>query len=641
MSAEARDPRRLASESDRRRIFADQDGQCAMCGQDLDESFEVDHIVRHSDGGPTVLSNLRGLCDLCHDVAENEAPNRQNLRKWQQDALAQVLPILRDGKFATVNAAPGAGKTVFAAAATSSLLGSGLIERVVVFVPNLRLVGQWVDSAADRGLFLDPSPRYISERDGHAGAVYTYQALSNPETVDIIARDAERRPTLVILDEVHHLGRDEQGAHAAWSRAITSITGTFDYPNMPVLNLSGTLFRSNPTERIGTCNYVRRDANTVELVTDYDIATDQLITDGHLRNLVGVTLDADMEILDLRSGDVTASGVVDLDDSLAPGVKSQVIRQLMDDRDGFLVPSLERFLDVIRQQRNTLNGEPLKGLIICDTQRQAQLVHRTAVDHFADQFLGDIWKIATSDQGADAHREILEFQRNRDLSVLTSVRMVSEGFDQPRISAILYLSQVTAPLMLAQVAARAMRVTDAERDAGLRIPAYMMFPAIPALTEAVRTMMIGNMRLLNLPETCSGCGNAPEVCTCPRNNGTRQCPRCQMPRKYCVCPCAICGDSRYRCDCPRVRDDFLDVTVDGEARVDGYTANGAHVEGALVDLLGPALVDAGVPSVYAPLAASGLADKFATEDPMFMAEMTRATSRRRAERRADGIGGQS
>lgn len=282
----------------------------------------------------------------------------------------------------------------------------------------------------------------------------------------------------------------------------------------------------------------------------------------------------------------------------------------------------------------------MKGLIICDTQRQAQLVHQTATDHFSSQFLGDIWKIATSDQGSEAHREILEFQRNQDLSVLTSVRMVSEGFDQPRISAVLYLSQVTAPLMLAQVAARAMRVTDAERNAGLRIPAYMLFPAIPALTDAIRTMMVGNMRLLNLPETCATCGNATEVCVCPRGTGDRHCPRCQMPRKFCICPCLTCGDTRYRCNCRRTRVDFFDVTVDGEARVDGYTANGAHIDGALVDLLGPTLVNAGVPGVYAPLAASGLADKFATEDPMFMQEITRATSRRRAERRADGIGGQ-
>jgi hypothetical protein len=97
------------------------------------------------------------------------------------------------------------------------------------------------------------------EMRGMDGVCITYQGL--------LPDDARRRHwdtvktalTLVFLDEVHHLGlpvADEANA-AAWSRAIRNVVGDLrtDLNVAGVLNLSGTLFRTSPKERISTVCY--------------------------------------------------------------------------------------------------------------------------------------------------------------------------------------------------------------------------------------------------------------------------------------------------------------------------------------------------------------------------------------------------
>lgn len=48
----------------------------------LEPKPEYDHIVPFSEGGPTVLENMRTLCSFCH---------RERTRKWHKDRLADKL----------------------------------------------------------------------------------------------------------------------------------------------------------------------------------------------------------------------------------------------------------------------------------------------------------------------------------------------------------------------------------------------------------------------------------------------------------------------------------------------------------------------------------------------------------------------
>lgn len=610
-----RDPKRLATEAERRQVYARQHGRCDECLARLDEhGFEVDHIVRHEHGGVSSLDNYRGLCPACHRNANGSPAPRIALRGWQERALADVLPPLHAGRFATLAAAPGAGKTIFATTAANRLLDAGTVERVVVFVPNLRLVEQWADAAKRLGLHLDPSPRYVTERPGYRGAIYTYQALSNPDTVAMIARDAEAKRTFVILDEVHHLGRDETGAHAAWSHAVTSIVGTYHAPRMPVLNASGTPFRSKRAETIGTCDYRRVNDDQVELVTDYAITTDKLIGDGHLRHVTVESYNAGMRVLDLRSGEVTDGAVVDLD-QVEASVRTKALAELLRNEDGFITPVLGAMLDRLALQREALNGHNVKGLVVCDTVAQAQAVYELARERYP--LTSHLWQIATSDQGKDAHRAIREFQDSRDLSILISIRMVTEGFDAPDISTIAYLSKVSAALTIEQMIARAMRVTDVERKVG-RIPAYVLIPGEPHLVDAFRQVMVGGMRLLDVPSTpCPKCGRAAESCFCRTAIGDKVCGSCGMPHKVCQCQCRQCAGPRYRCGCPKNQmpgEARVEIEMTSDAEISGYLHNGRDTSLEAVDLIARRLTS--VRELDRPGVAADIAELLATADAL-------------------------
>lgn len=41
---------------------------CMICGKELDRSFQGDHIVPFSAGGPTTINNGQALCRECNLV---------------------------------------------------------------------------------------------------------------------------------------------------------------------------------------------------------------------------------------------------------------------------------------------------------------------------------------------------------------------------------------------------------------------------------------------------------------------------------------------------------------------------------------------------------------------------------------------
>ena len=56
---------RFASRQHKALLYALQDGRCAICDADLDES-EADHKIRYANGGKTETWNMQLLCIPCH-----------------------------------------------------------------------------------------------------------------------------------------------------------------------------------------------------------------------------------------------------------------------------------------------------------------------------------------------------------------------------------------------------------------------------------------------------------------------------------------------------------------------------------------------------------------------------------------------
>jgi len=236
-----------------------------MCrGSITIETFHCAHLRAASHGGPPIRENLQAWCGPCnlkngnHDVCDTRVP----LRAWQQEALPIVLEALTMGRVATVMAAPGGGKTLFAAAVFARGLEAGLWHRWLVFVPRLPLVMQW-ERAVQRDYHIALDTREGARQFGLElpkmdGLCNTYQALLSSEVRERHRHAIQKEPTLVVLDEVHHLGQHVQDAMngGEWANAIREVVGDEQTGlNARVLNLSGTLFRTSPKERISTVRY--------------------------------------------------------------------------------------------------------------------------------------------------------------------------------------------------------------------------------------------------------------------------------------------------------------------------------------------------------------------------------------------------
>ena len=64
-------------------VMVEQNNMCAMCHNTLkDSEFTVHHIIPRSKNGKDELSNLIGLCNTCHDIAEEEQLSRYDILNY-------------------------------------------------------------------------------------------------------------------------------------------------------------------------------------------------------------------------------------------------------------------------------------------------------------------------------------------------------------------------------------------------------------------------------------------------------------------------------------------------------------------------------------------------------------------------------
>lgn len=58
--------KRSVSESKKKYVAANQKWQCGHCKQQLDATYEIDHVIELQNGGTNEVSNLKALCRNCH-----------------------------------------------------------------------------------------------------------------------------------------------------------------------------------------------------------------------------------------------------------------------------------------------------------------------------------------------------------------------------------------------------------------------------------------------------------------------------------------------------------------------------------------------------------------------------------------------
>lgn len=504
MSTHGRDPQRRADQHQRAQLYEQAGGRCERCGAELGPNYQAAHMIAWSHGGATTLANLRAWCPRCNlELGNNDVTpfDELTLRPWQ----AEALPVIADRLFrhgtATLQAAPGAGKTIAAATLFQILHAAGLIERIVVVVPSTALVRQWRSELAQLRIHLDPHPTDGAlEADGLVGAIVTYHSL--PTYAGVHATRMRLHPTLLVFDEVHHVADD-----ASWGRAVRRMVGDIaagDIQTSAVLNMTGTLFRSDPRRRISTVHYHRRIIDgtpKLQAATDWSVPT---------RDLIGTELRAPdlyrysghAEYLDVANrNSAPHKQIADLDERERVGILPQVFSS-PEWIDGFAAEAVR----MLNEQNEALDhAEHLKLLFVAPTVTAA----RHAVRALNKATGTDFARLVVYDQ-LDALTTLRRAHDEPRSCGIVTVRMVTEGFDCPQIATIAYATNIIAPLFVAQMMARAMRLTPAERHTGTHLPAQILIPDHPAIRDAFTDTIRDTIPLTDDEEPDEG-GPGPET----------------------------------------------------------------------------------------------------------------------------------
>ena len=458
--------RRFFGSRERVALYLAADGHCPKCGDELQPGWHADHIEPHVYGGVTDVINGQALCPRCN---LKKGARVDELRKWQADALREFStwrPRNQSDGF-LVEATPGAGKTRFAIELSRRLLQSGRVERIVVMVPTSVLEDQWHKDFAEAGINVSATWHAADGRlpSDERGCAVTYGEVQF--SAQNFRRLIGERPTLLILDEVHHCGDDR-----SWGDAVR-IAGT---PAAVKLLLSGTPFRS--------------DNNTIPFVPYVDGVGAPDVRYGYDQALADRVVRA---VFFPRRG-----GLMEWDDPKG-NRREHTFAQELNDRDAkhrlrtALLPSGDWLPSVLADADSQLmalreNDPTAGGIVFCEDTGTARSVvemlsrlGRTAV------------LVVTEEPEAD---DRIKAFRNSRATWIVSIRKVSEGVDIRRLRIGVYATPWVTELFFRQVVGRIVRTAPSEEDptAWLYIPDDERLRALAASIKRQRDHVLNEQQ---------------------------------------------------------------------------------------------------------------------------------------------------
>lgn len=368
------------------------------------------------------------------------------LRRWQKEALDEAIRHYASGErqFLCV-AAPGAGKTYFAAMCAKILIESGSVKVVVCIAPSTAVANGIKNTFS--GVLNNP----FNGKIGSLGLVLTYQSLQY--CYDEIAQLLQNNKVLVISDEIHHCGFDAERESNRWGQYLSSIVSV---GNPLVLTLSGTPWRSNKS-KIALQQY----SDEFDLTTNYIYGLGDAVRDGVCRS-------PKLALLDNSHITVSENDVSYTFGSIQEGVDAKKLnyRHLITDER----PMVELLAKAVCELTNIKQtNQQAAGLVVASTISEAKRIQSILVTKFQQTAL------LVCNELSDSQEIISGFQSSNS-SWLVSVGMVSEGTDIPRLQVCAYLSHVRTELYFRQVLGRILRINHSMDE-----PATMFSFADPEL----------------------------------------------------------------------------------------------------------------------------------------------------------------
>ncbi len=366
-------------------------------------------------------------------------------------------------------ATPGAGKTTFALRVAAELLAAGEVRAVTVVVPTEHLKNQWAAAAARAGIHLDATFRNAdlhSAADLH-GAVVTYAQVGAAPQVH--RRRTMARPTLAILDEIHHAGDSR-----TWGDGVAAAFG----PAARRLMLTGTPFRSddNPipfvTYEPGPDGLLRSRADAYYGYAD-------ALADGVVRPVIFLAYSGETRWRTSAGEELAAR----LGEPMTQDAVTHAWRTALDPA-GQWIPQVFRAADA-RLRHLRAGGMPdAGGLVIASDQSAARAYSRLLAS-----ITGEEPTVVVSDdsKASDRIAEFADSQRRW----LVAVRMVSEGVDIPRLAVGVYATNTATPLFFAQAVGRFVRARRPGETSSIFLPSVPHLLQLAADLEAQRDHVLG------------------------------------------------------------------------------------------------------------------------------------------------------
>lgn len=411
-----------------------------------------------------------------------------------------------------LNAFPGTGKTYASCLAAAYLLETGVIEQVVYCVPwdNLR-EGAYKTALDLFGIELieTKKPENLMDlNDGiNKGAVVSYGQLGGKCQTALAALCRDYR-VLVIADEMHHL-EERKG----WGSDFQATFQDASY----LLMTTGTPIRSDGS----TIPYVdyKKDGRMQRIITNFDFGYADALNseegpdvlqinfepwDGNVRWEVeekdgSKTLYEHGISENLRATYQDARPKAEIDQ-----LERDRLRHCMDHPSEHHSEYLAKaFVDAdawLKGVRKTQDRHAT-GLIVCSRCDEDEKTGRKGANQLADWIEqitgerpaiihgGDNGEEGTKTQKADAKKWLKRYQSKHPSTDLprwiVSVGMLKEGVDVPQLAALVYATNVTAPLSWIQIVGRVLRI-PLTGDKQFMAQAWM--PRTPEFDELMRNM---------------------------------------------------------------------------------------------------------------------------------------------------------
>ena len=392
-----------------------------------------------------------------------------SLRAWQAEAL-QAYMASQPRDFLAV-ATPGAGKTTFALRIATELMAKGAVRRVTVVCPTEHLKTQWSESAARVGLTLDPDFTNAQGEEGSFfdGVCVTYaQVAANP---GLHRRRTAARPTLVILDEIHH-----GGDALSWGDGIReAFQGAARR-----LSLTGTPFRSDDSP-IPFVEYADDGDGVLRSRADYTYGYAEALRDGVVRPVMFLSYSGQMR-WQTKQGDVVEAT---LGEPLTKDMTGQAWRTALNPAGDWIQAVLAAADERLTAVRKSIPDAG--GLVIATDQKAAR-----AYAERLEGISGQRPTVVLSDD-AGASDRIAEFSAG-DGRWMIAVRMVSEGVDVPRLAVGVYATSASTPLFFAQAIGRFVRARKRGETATVFLPSVPQLLGLAAEMEVERDHALGEKK---------------------------------------------------------------------------------------------------------------------------------------------------